>query len=111
MAINTKQVLADNIIDAKNKIERLFTLQTAYGKMLINEVGDGGEKFSTDLGTVTVTQKTEDRFCGDFVVMFDESAFDKLDKRAKKRLFDKGIIKLEPRKIVGQEPKIQVRLS
>lgn len=108
--IKTTTVLADNIARTKKEIERLTALLKVDTDHLVSIVGDEGETFSTDLGQVQVTQKTEDRTTNDIVTSFDVERFLALDLKTQNKIRGLGVVKQDRKVIRGQQPKVVVRL-
>jgi pyruvate/2-oxoglutarate dehydrogenase complex dihydrolipoamide dehydrogenase (E3) component len=111
MATNVKQTLAQNIAKTKFDIDTLTIGQRAYTDMLIEQVGDTGETFTTEYGDVQVTQRTMDRLADDLVVSFDKDVYLKLDRRTQNRLQALGLVKIDRKTITGQAPRVVVRLK
>ncbi len=111
MATNPKTTLANTIANLKRDIDEKNTHYKAYTDQLIVLVGDEGETFNTTEGDVQVTQRTEDRSTDELVVSFDRDVFMSLDTRAQNRLTRMGVIKIQPKEITGQAPKVVVRLK
>lgn len=111
MATNIKKTLANNIAKTKFDINTLIIAQKAYTDMLIEVVGEDGETFTTELGDVQVTQQTYDRASPDLSIVFDQNVYLALDRRTQNRLQALGLVKVAPKMISGQAPKVVVRLK
>jgi hypothetical protein len=111
MANNVKQTLANQIATTKKQLEAAAITLKSFTDSLVKEVGDGGETFTTEDGTVQVTQRTADRLADDLTVTFDKDKFLSLDRRTQNRLQALGLVKIDRRTISGQAPKVVVRLK
>lgn len=103
--------LATAIASLKSLIVTSETSLKTLCDDLITQVGDEGETFSTDLGSVQVTQRTVDRTGDTFAYSFDRDKFLELDKRTQNKLARLGVVTLNPTVTKGQAPKVVVRLS
>ena len=103
----SKQTLATQGARLKKTIEDKIVLLTAINEKL---VAFAGQTFTTTLGTVQVTQQTEDRVTDDYVLVFDKDRYDGLDKASKDRILASGVVRLERKSIKGTAPKVVYRL-
>lgn len=78
---------------------------------LIALVGDGGETFTTAIGKVQVTQRTEDRATGQYSFGLDNTQFNLLDERVQANLIKQGVVSKTEKVIRGQAPVVKVTLS
>ena len=103
--------LARNIAQAKQRKDKIEAKYSRLTSQLVARVGTGGQTITTPLGLVIVTEQTQDRVDKGFVIRFDEDAFLNLEPMKQAELVKLGIIKTEKKIIMGQAPKVQVRLN
>jgi hypothetical protein len=111
MATNLKATLASTIAATKKQIDTLGVTLKSLTTSLVAEVGEDGETFTTELGDVQVTQQTYDRASPDLSIVFDQNVYLGLDRRTQNRLQALGLVKVAPKMISGQAPKVVVRLK
>jgi len=102
--------LADAIAEAKLELETIALEIKSMTEELVGMVGDEGQTFSTDLGQVQVTQRTEDRTTSDIITSFDVERFLALDVKTQSKIRGWGVVKQDRKVVKGQAPKVVVRL-
>jgi hypothetical protein len=103
--------LAETIAELKDEANLIAAEYKVKTEKLIDLVGEEGETFRTPLGSVQVTQKTEDRLGDGYNLVFNREVYDALDTVNQQALIELGVVKLERAVIKGQAPKVVVRLS
>lgn len=105
-----KNLLAETIAETKADIETITKELKEMTDMLVDLVGEEGETFTTTMGAVQVTQKTDDRTTNDIVTSFDVERFLALDIKTQNKIRGLGVVKQERKVVKGQAPKVVVRL-
>lgn len=102
------QKLANKIAELNLKVKDLTAKMKDKKQKLIEIVGTEGEKFTTDIGTVSVTKATKDRPSGNIVYKFNVDTFLELDEHIQANLIKQGIVEQQKTIISGQKPTVKV---
>lgn len=97
-----------SLVSAIKKSEE--TLAAAKTRLIIL-VGDGGSKFETALGVVTVTQQTLDRRTGTFSYALNLDGFNTLDERVQANLLKQNVVTKTEKVTKGTAPMVKVTLK
>lgn len=106
----SKTELAKKIAATKKLIDKNVAALATLNAELVALVGDEGETFSTNLGQVQVTQRTDDRTTNEIATTFDVEKFLSLDIKTQTKIRGWGVVKQDRKQIKGQAPKVVVRL-
>lgn len=106
-----ENALALEIAAITGRIKSETATLAAKKAELIKMAGDGGAKYDTALGVVTVTQQTQSRNTGQFSFSLSVTEFNLLDERVQANLIKQGVVAKTEKVISGTAPVVKVSLK